>query len=209
VPDYDSPYERQRERLLRAMLPTGEGTAVDIGCNDGRFTALLSEAGYDPVVGYDTDERVLELAKAAHPSIDFRLGHEDFSITGRALTVALELIEHIPPAAQLGFLRSIRTATAPGGLLFLSTPGRYSILATYERLRQFKKYRVEAYTWWDSTHVGVLSYSRLRRLLDASGFAVQRRAGFCFAPPHRFRPRAAHGPLGRAGFDLIVVAHAA
>jgi 2-polyprenyl-3-methyl-5-hydroxy-6-metoxy-1,4-benzoquinol methylase len=209
MPNYDSPYERQREQLLRDLLPKGHGVAVDIGCNDGRFTSLLPGAGYNPVIGYDSDDTVLAEARRANPDIDFRSGYDDFTVRNRSLTVALELIEHIPPADQLGFLRSVRDAAAPDGLLFLSTPGRYSLLATYERLRHAKHHRLEPYTWWDDTHVSVLSYARLRRLLKASGFQVMKSAGYCFAPPDKVRHRATRGPLTRFGFDIVIVARSA
>lgn len=208
MPDYASLYEQRRELLLRRMLPQGTGVAVDIGCNDGRFTALLRQGGYSTVIGYDTDAAVLRKARVSYPDIDFRAGYDDFSFSDRSLTVALELIEHLPPGQQLDFLRSVRSATVTGGLLFLSTPGRYSLLATFERVVGWKRYRVEPYTWWDATHVSVVSYARLRRLLHAAGFAVERRAGYCFAPPSLLRPRASFGRLARAGFDIIVVAKA-
>lgn len=208
MPDYGTRYEQHREELLRNMLPCGSGVAVDIGCNDGRFTSLLPGAGYTTVIGYDSDAAVLGAARASHPGIDFRLGNDDFSVRNRSLTVALELIEHIPPGQQLDFLRSVRSVTAPGGRLFMSTPGRYSILASLERLVGLKLHRVEPYTWWDPTHVSVVSYARLQRMLSMAGFNVDQRVGFCFGPPSVVKPRAISGPLARAGFDIVVVARA-
>lgn len=208
MPVYETLYERERDELIRSMLPRGSGIAVDIGCNDGRFTAMLAGAGYGQVIGYDSDEQALKRAVSEYPDIDFRLGHDDFSVSGRSLTMALELIEHIPPAVQLQFLRAIRASMLDDGRLFLSTPGRYSFLSVAERVKNFRKYRLVPYTWWDPTHVSVISYAKLVRLLEAADFVVERRAGFCYAPTRWMRPRATHGRLARAGFDVVVVARA-
>ena len=208
MPEYDSPYERVRAELLRDALPCGGGIAVDVGCNDGRFTAMLPAAGYDTVVGYDTDEDVLHEARRTHPHIDFRCGQDDFSVRRRSLSLVLEVVEHIPPALQLGFLRGVRAATVDGGMLVLSTPSRYSLLATCERLRRLHQRGSVPYSWWDDTHVSVLSYGGLHRLVRAAGFRVEHQAGLCFAPPHLVHPRVTTGALTRFAFDVLIVARA-
>lgn len=202
-PDYATPYERARLPFLQRIVPEGEGVAVDIGCNDGRITALVAARGWT-VTGYDTDPHLVALARRAHIDLTFCEGPDDFTITDRGLTTAFELLEHIPPGCQLDFLEAVRTATSPGGLLVLSTPGRYSVRATWERAKSAPRRGVRPYTWWDDTHVGVPSRRRLHRLLGAAGWTIEQAPGFCLWSTTR--PRGATGIAARCAWDQLVVA---
>jgi SAM-dependent methyltransferase len=202
-PDYATPYEQARLLFLQRIVPEGEGIAVDIGCNDGRITALVAARGWT-VTGYDTDPHRIALARRAQPDLTFREGADDFTITDRALTTAFELLEHIPPGFQLDFLDAIHAATCPGGRLVLSTPGRYSLLATWERAKSAPRRGVRPYTWWDDTHVGVPARRRLHRLLRAAGWTIEQAPGFCVWSTTR--PRGTTGLAARWAWDQIAVA---
>jgi SAM-dependent methyltransferase len=62
-------FERRRAFLLSAVRPGDR--VLDLGCGTGEFTAALAEANTVPV-GAEVSTRALELARARHPSLDFR-----------------------------------------------------------------------------------------------------------------------------------------
>jgi ubiquinone/menaquinone biosynthesis C-methylase UbiE len=49
---------------------------ADIGCGPGRVAEFLASRGLE-VIGVDVSDALLSIARAAHPSIDFRLGQLD------------------------------------------------------------------------------------------------------------------------------------
>jgi 2-polyprenyl-3-methyl-5-hydroxy-6-metoxy-1,4-benzoquinol methylase len=204
VPNYSSRYETERHRLLSGLIPRGDGLAADIGCNDGAYTELLSDAGYR-AVGFDIDDDVLERARVAHPALDFRKGSaaDAKDLGARRATVCLEVVEHLTASAQAALLADISEATAPGGWLLISTPGRHSAMSVYERARS-RSWR--QYDWWDSTHVNVVSARRFRALVTSAGFDIERFIGYYYLPEQRARPASFEGPLARLGFDLVVLA---
>lgn len=204
MPDYDSSYERHRMALLASTIPAGSGLAVDVGCNDGTVTNLLVEKGYD-AIGIDIDAGAIERGRALYPSLDLRHGSESdaAALSPRALTLCVELLEHLQPDAQLRFLQSIAAATAPGGRLVLSTPGRFSLFSIYERLRGPGRH----YDWWDPTHLGVVSWRRLRAMLKEARFGIEHVTGYHYLPESIVTPFGCHwGPVARMGFDLVVTA---
>lgn len=204
TPDYASPYEQHRKILLQAIIPVGRGLAVDVGCNDGTITHLLLHKGYD-AVGIDIDPEVIERGRKLYPALDLRHGSDQVAavLSPRTLTLCLELIEHLTPSAQLALLESIAVATPAGGRIIISTPGRYSAYSMYERLRTPGR----RYDWWDASHIGVLSWRRLRRMLIEAGFEVEYLMGYHYLPQRIATPFGSDfGPLARMGFDLIVTA---
>jgi SAM-dependent methyltransferase len=58
----DFAYERLVNSLSLLSLCDNTGSALDVGCGDGRFTAEL-EARYSPVFGIDYSSRMLQMAK--------------------------------------------------------------------------------------------------------------------------------------------------
>jgi 2-polyprenyl-3-methyl-5-hydroxy-6-metoxy-1,4-benzoquinol methylase len=204
MPNYAAPYERQRLELITRLIPRGDGRAVDIGCNEGFFCRALAEAGYE-VVGFDIDPAVLIAARAANPDLQFRVGSaaEACGISPRTGTLCLEVIEHLERGDQADLLRDIANATAHGGWLLISTPGRYSAWSLIERARSRSW---SEYDWWDPTHLSIMSARRFRRLIRSAGFRITRFAGYYFLPQGRVRPFGIEGPLSRLGFDLVALA---
>jgi 2-polyprenyl-3-methyl-5-hydroxy-6-metoxy-1,4-benzoquinol methylase len=206
MPQPDSPYDRARLRFLDRVIPRGSGLAVDIGCHDGTLTRLLNRHGYTGV-GFDTDSEVVTRGTTAHPNLDLRVGsvREANRLGARQLTLCLEVLEHLPPRDQSGFVRALAAGAAPGGWLVISTPGRHSLLSSYERLR-WRLARQSGYDWWDPTHVGVVSSRQLELLLHDAGLRVRRLAGFHYLPERLCPPFGiTSGPLARMGFDLIAI----
>ena len=53
---------------------TNRGSALDVGCGSGgRVTKELISAGFRSITGIDVSEKMIELAKANNPDIDFQV----------------------------------------------------------------------------------------------------------------------------------------
>ena len=153
-------------KLRRAFLLDGVrhgDRALDVGCGAGDFTALLAEAGAQPI-GVDVAEAALARARSRHPDLDFRLSPIDgplqFEDNLFDLVWASEVIEHI---ADTGRWRSeVRRVLSPGGRLLLTTPahGRLGVaLAGIERFSEPL-----------GDHLHLYTRRSLRGLLEEFGF---------------------------------------
>ena len=123
APNYDGPnpaIERE-EPIVRTLvedLPRGD--ALDAACGTGRHAAMLVGVGYN-VIGVDTTEAMLALARAKAPSVDFRRGRleslplEDASVDLVTCALALTHVERLEPVIR-EFARVLR----PGGHVVLS-----------------------------------------------------------------------------------------
>lgn len=108
-------------RAMRELLVDFRpGVALDAACGTGRQAGLLLSLGHT-VTGIDASPEMLAVARARHPSGDFRLGRlealpmpdgcVDLVTCSLALTHFSDLV---PP------LRELRRVTRPGGRIVLS-----------------------------------------------------------------------------------------
>lgn len=119
-----------RRRAADAAAPPEGGSALDVACGTGRLTAELSDrvgAG-GRVVGLDFSERMLAIARAAHPSIEWVKGDatdlpfEDSSFD--ATTTAFGLRNLADPEKGLSEMaRVVRRSGSLVVLEFLRPPG--------------------------------------------------------------------------------------
>lgn len=106
-----------------------EGLRVlDVGCGAGLAAEWLARRGAR-VTGLDAAGAALEAARAHAEAeglaIDYRQGTpESLAEGGFDAALALEVIEHVPPAARPGFLAALARAVRPGGQVILSTLNR-------------------------------------------------------------------------------------
>jgi 2-polyprenyl-3-methyl-5-hydroxy-6-metoxy-1,4-benzoquinol methylase len=117
LPDFEA-----RAAFLRSEVRTGE-RALDVGCGEGSFTALLAEAGAS-AIGVHVAEAALARARASHAGLDFRLVEVDgplpFEDGSFDVVWASEVIEHVADTAS--WLSEVRRVLVPRGRLLMTTP---------------------------------------------------------------------------------------
>lgn len=147
-------------RTVGPLLPAGRGARIlDAGCGEGALLSFLRDRGYSALSGFDLSPENVALCHAEG------LG---FVAQGDALRigemggeydaiVSLDLVEHLPKEAVVGFLAAARGKLAPGGVLVLQTPNMGYLLASFHR-------------YSDLTHQWGLTEVSVRVLLRAAGF---------------------------------------
>ncbi|MFM9888707.1 MAG: class I SAM-dependent methyltransferase [Burkholderiales bacterium] len=183
-------------RLFGDLYPTiDRGLPIlDVGCGTGHFVHALRELGFGQVVGIDASrEQIAVAVKRALPveQID-DAAHWLARNAGRMGAIfALDLIEHIPAADQIAFLRAARTALCPGGRFVCTVPNANAAFAS--RMRYI-----------DWTHRMSFTEISLDFLLHAAGFADIRISGAEYRPrlPLLIRPSVVIW-LGRGAFRLL------
>lgn len=117
-PDHDA-FWAYREALCTFIGP-GVGTAIEIGCGEGRVARLLGELGFD-VTATDPVPALVKAARAAESAKNFAICAADalpFADASFDLAVAYNVlmdVEDIPAA-----LREIRRVLRPSGQLVVS-----------------------------------------------------------------------------------------
>jgi len=112
-------------RILDA-LPIGR--VLDAACGTGRYARGLAERGH-AVVGVDSSQAMLALARAAVPTGDFRVGDlaalplEDASVDAAVCALALTHVRDLEPV-MAEFARVLR----PGGALVISNMQAEAVL---------------------------------------------------------------------------------
>jgi len=123
-------------RLDALGVTPRRGTALDFGCGPGRLTAALAAAGFSRAVGLDISPSMLDTARrlvasasispAERDRCEFR--HNDGpTLAGVAddsvdLVYTCRVLQHMPPALAVGYLREFLRVTAPGGLVVFQLP---------------------------------------------------------------------------------------
>jgi ubiquinone/menaquinone biosynthesis C-methylase UbiE len=123
APRYDDPNPaiELEEPIARGMIATAPpGVALDAACGTGRHAAWLAELGHR-VIGIDTTEAMLAVAREKVPGADFRSGRleqlpvEDDSVDLITCALALTHVEHLEPVMR-EFVRVLR----PDGQVILT-----------------------------------------------------------------------------------------
>jgi SAM-dependent methyltransferase len=168
IPDYFAYETRMRaptDEIRRRQEPyvellRAEGPVLDVGCGRGELLRLLRDAGVE-ARGVDADADMAAYARGE--GLDVR--HEDlFEALAAApdgslgAITALQVVEHLPPAALVRFLTEAVRALRPGGLLVAETINP----ATPAALRHY---------FADLTHAQPLVPDTLELLARQAGFA--------------------------------------
>ena len=110
--------------MVDLLAPQPGERIVDLGCGTGKLTAAIAAHGAD-VIGIDSDEAMVERARALHPHLTFQHADgRDFAIEGHADAVfsnaALHWMKEDPP----GVIACVACALRPGGR-FVAEMGAY------------------------------------------------------------------------------------
>lgn len=103
------------------VLSNKPSSLLDVGCGDGRFTAMVS-GEIARCLGVDLSDRAISLAKALRPEIDFQTTdaaevEETFDVV-----VAVETLEHVPDNGIAAFVQALESRLNPGGRLVITVP---------------------------------------------------------------------------------------
>lgn len=131
---------------------TAEGPVLDVGSGVGAFSAWLARRLDRPLHLVDHDAAVLQLARRSFADVATSADIAD--APPAAVVTAMEVIEHIPYAAQRSFATALLARVRPGGVLVCSTPDERGYLGGWSGY---------------APHVGTLDATGLRTLLRGAG----------------------------------------
>lgn len=121
---------------------------LDVGANDRILGRTLTHGGFRGT--YRSMDISPETQQDYYSLEDI---HETFEVI-----VLKEVIEHLPLAQFLTYLRKVSSLLVPGGKLLLTTPNVYSVVH---------------WESWDITHIQHYPYQDLYALLRMEGFQVK------------------------------------
>lgn len=111
--------------LIASMQVPEHGTVADLGCSTGTTAVTINMLGRDARYWlYDTDQSMLDLAGRRMAGARHTLCRQDvrdpLKHTGADLTLALWVMQFIPPADWWAVLSGARDAAAPTGALLVA-----------------------------------------------------------------------------------------
>lgn len=175
------PFDRAMLGIFAELVH--DGRVADIGCGEGRLTAHLSELGLD-IFGIDLSPRLLELARAQYPTLDFEEGsleHLDIGDATLAGILVWYSFIHLPPERMPAVLAEFHRVLEVGGhalLAFFQAPD-------VQDAEPFDHKVITAYRW---------SPDRLATLAEQAGFT----------PTARLVREPDPGERGRQAYLLLV-----
>ncbi|MFL6076654.1 MAG: class I SAM-dependent methyltransferase [Mycobacteriales bacterium] len=114
------PYDRA---LLDAVaVAAADGPLLDLGCGPGHISSYLRSRGRE-VLGVDLSPRMVEIASARYPDVEFRVGDMralDLPDGGYGGVVAPYSLIHLTPAERPAACAEIARVLSPGGLAMIS-----------------------------------------------------------------------------------------
>jgi 2-polyprenyl-6-hydroxyphenyl methylase/3-demethylubiquinone-9 3-methyltransferase len=168
----------------RARHALAGKTALDVGCGAGLLTEPLARMGA-AVTGIDAAPENIAAAQAHAAAGGLTITYrtvpvETLAAAGTAfdLVTCMEVVEHV--ADRAAFLAALRTLTAPGGTLVMSTPNRTplsyaTLIVGAERIA--RTIPRGAHDWHK-----FVTPDELTAELAAAGFVVTDTAGLTWRP---------------------------
>lgn len=152
---------------LRRRLPN-ESPLLEVGCGLGYFGARVAQS-FD-YTGTDYSEIAVAQARQCQPNLTFLQMDAQvewpFPPAHFGAIVAFDVVEHL--ATPERFFEEAYQATAPGGLLLLTTPNVNSL----GNVLKANKPGLVPSMLLDDTHVSLLSTDQWERLVTQVGFHV-------------------------------------
>jgi SAM-dependent methyltransferase len=182
-----------REGCELAGVPS---TALEVGCEGGRWSKLLQSWGWKNICT-DINPESIELTRRRLPDAKCILVNaNDERLPAEDASVGLILVCEVPVIEAPWFPDEAKRVLRPGGVLVFShfNPNSYRALL----------YRIgcRIQRLWGGTHFKTLfyhgpSYRSLRRAICARGFEMTREVGFCWFPFGRKSNSTLIGPAVR------------
>ncbi len=147
---------------LSSLIDLQDLVVVDVGAGDGKFARAFAKRGAN-VIGIEIDEAKVAVAqKAAHPSVEIRLGRgEDLPIDDASsdLVCFMFSFHHVPSDVQQQALLEANRVLKPKGRMHIVEP------------RPFGSMKEAMILLVDETHVLTNSQRRLDDLAEQSTFS--------------------------------------
>jgi 2-polyprenyl-3-methyl-5-hydroxy-6-metoxy-1,4-benzoquinol methylase len=157
------------------------GRALEIGFGAGVYLRALA-SHYNEVVGTELNVGQLEHVRARTADLtnleilidditDSHLPAHSFD-----LVLCSEVLEHIPDTCSA--IEGIRKATAPGGLIIVSTPQRHALIEMACKLAFMPGVinlvrRIYREPVFETGHVSLMTEQQMRHTLESTGFHVR------------------------------------
>ena len=153
----------EKQRFYLPFLRGLPGPVLDAGCGRGELLKMLAAEGI-PASGVEVNPISVETCRNSGLSVE--QGDAVASLAARedgtlGAVVAIQVVEHWSAETTFAFLREVRRALAPGGVLIAETINSDSLSA----LRAF---------FLDPSHVRPVPPEALRFLAEAAGFEETR-----------------------------------
>lgn len=171
--------EIERGAILRAHSFFNEPTtALEIGCEGGRWVRLLAELGWN-MICTEVNPNLLEICKKRIPSAKHILvGPKDTKIPCNTQSIKLLLcIEVFPVISSHWFLDEALRTLQHGGLIVGTKANSLSVRGVYYRM-MCKITPKKDYGYYSSTQ----SYYKFRRKIIHMGFQLIFEEGLCWMP---------------------------
>ena len=176
----------RREWVLSNALANSEpgDPVLEVGVGCGVFTEALSGAGRS-VTAVDINPAFLDNVRSVKSvTTHLKDATVPLGLGEHRLAICSEVLEHVPRDRSPGMLKALYDGLAPGGVLILTTPQRYSTVELIARLFRFKPVLALARKLYGSAdelgHINLLTAGQLKRQLHDAGFVpvARRRFGF-------------------------------
>ena len=151
------------------------GSAFDVGCEGGRWSRLLANAGW-AMTCTDIDPEVLSVCQRCVPAANCILvSPDDTTLPCETAAVNLLLcLEVFPVMDSPWFAREASRVLSEDGVLVGVVLNRMSLRGMFVRGKQYVK--------GESRDFYNLSYSEWRRRTRAAGFEISLARGYCWFP---------------------------
>lgn len=176
APEYDRwkarahAYYTHLKALLKASIPAGE-SVCEVGCGTGDLLAHLEPSRG---VGLDISAGMVEVARAKHPHLDFRVGDISSAPLDERFrfVTCVDVVEHVPEVRTA--VTNMAKMLQSGGSLFITTahPSWKPFLEVAEKLKL--KMPEGAHRWRDK--------SELTEAVVAAGLKIEHYSRSFVAP---------------------------
>lgn len=170
---------------LRAVLDrTSPGTALDVGCEGGRWSELMHELGWN-VICTDVDAASLAVSKARIPEARcFLTSPEDDTLPVGSSEVQVVLVYEVHQVIEAAwFVPEVARVLSPGGTLVCSYWNPFSLRgAAYRVFARLQAGRGKNGVRRFQDYYRGPSYHTFRSTLRMHGFRTVREEGICWFP---------------------------